>query len=70
MSELDSTRRRRLSELVRSEGQALITTTDVDHVPGADGPDVALLEVAAGSVARVDRGGGAVVDLDRAGEAA
>ncbi|MEA2405044.1 MAG: replication and repair protein RecF, partial [Thermoleophilaceae bacterium] len=34
MSELDATRRERLADLVRSGGQALITATDADHVPG------------------------------------
>ena len=51
MSELDAARRERLAELVRSEGQALITTTDADHVPGADAGDVELFHVTAGSVA-------------------
>ena len=49
MSELDSGRRDRLAALVRSEGQAVITTTDADHVPGADDDDVALIAVAAGT---------------------
>ena len=35
MSELDADRRELLAELLRAGGQALITTTDVDHVPGA-----------------------------------
>jgi DNA replication and repair protein RecF len=54
MSELDATRRERLAELVRSEGQALITTTDADHVPGAHAHDVALFHVTAGNVTRAD----------------
>ena len=41
MSELDATRRARLAELVRAGGQALITTTEADHVPGRDADDVA-----------------------------
>ena len=53
MSELDATRRGRLAGLVRSEGQSLITTTDAEHVPGADGADVALFQVTAGSATRV-----------------
>ncbi len=52
MSELDATRRERLSDLVRAEGQALITTTDAEHVPGADSSDVALFDVAPGEVSR------------------
>jgi DNA replication and repair protein RecF len=35
MSELDATRRERLSDLLRERGQSLVTTTDVEHVPGA-----------------------------------
>jgi DNA replication and repair protein RecF len=54
MSELDSTRRERLAELVRAGGQALITTTDVDHVPGASSADVAVAAVLDGTVARSD----------------
>ena len=52
MSELDGSRRERLSALVRAEGQALITTTDAEHVPGARDGDVALFEVTSGSVER------------------
>ena len=37
MSELDSARRERLVELLAAGGQAVITTTDLDHVPGATG---------------------------------
>jgi DNA replication and repair protein RecF len=55
MSELDAARRERLAELVRAEGQALITTTDADHVPGADADDVALFHVAAGTATAVGR---------------
>ncbi|GAC1518860.1 MAG: DNA replication/repair protein RecF [Thermoleophilaceae bacterium] len=50
MSELDATRRERLADLVRSGGQALITTTDVDHVPGALDGDVRLTAVLGGSL--------------------
>ena len=45
MSELDLERRERLIELVRSGGQAVITTTDPEHVPGARSPDVLLVRV-------------------------
>jgi DNA replication and repair protein RecF len=58
MSELDATRRERLSELVRSGGQALLTTTDADHVPGAAAADTALLQVTAGRVLTATAGGG------------
>jgi DNA replication and repair protein RecF len=51
MSELDAARRERLAELIRRDGQALVTTTDAEHVPGADEPDAVVLSVAAGTVA-------------------
>jgi DNA replication and repair protein RecF len=50
MSELDATRRERLADLVRAGGQALITTTDVDHVPGASAEDVTLASVLDGTL--------------------
>ncbi len=51
MSELDRDRRAALVALLaEGGGQALITTTDVDHVPGAFAPGVARLAVAPGSV--------------------
>jgi DNA replication and repair protein RecF len=50
MSELDATRRERLADLVRAGGQALITTTDVDHVPGALGGDVTVASVLDGTL--------------------
>jgi DNA replication and repair protein RecF len=50
MSELDVTRRERLAELVRAGGQALITTTDVDHVPGAGASDVTVTSVLDGTL--------------------
>jgi DNA replication and repair protein RecF len=53
MSELDAARRERLADLVRAGGQALITTTDAEHVPGAHADDVALFHVTAGSATRV-----------------
>ncbi|HEX8647316.1 MAG TPA: DNA replication/repair protein RecF [Thermoleophilaceae bacterium] len=66
MSELDSARRERLADLVRAEGQALITTTDAEHVPGAHAADVALFQVAAGTATRVSGPG----PLAEAGSAA
>jgi DNA replication and repair protein RecF len=50
MSELDRTRRERLAELVRAGGQALITTTDIDHVPGVSSQDVRVASVLDGTV--------------------
>jgi DNA replication and repair protein RecF len=48
MSELDGERRELLAELLRSGGQAVITTTDAEHVPGASGEGTRSLEVASG----------------------
>jgi DNA replication and repair protein RecF len=50
MSELDEARRRRLVELVRSGGQAIVTTTEADHVPGAESEDVTVVEVRDGTL--------------------
>jgi DNA replication and repair protein RecF len=51
MSELDGTRREALVRLLRSgRGQSLITTTDLEHVPGAREPGVERLAVDAGEV--------------------
>ncbi len=55
MSELDGARRERLAELVRAGGQAVITTTDVDHVPGASAPDVELTAVLGGALTPGER---------------
>jgi DNA replication and repair protein RecF len=50
MSELDATRRERLTTLLRRGGQAVITTTELAHVPGADDGDVERLAIADGRV--------------------
>jgi DNA replication and repair protein RecF len=50
MSELDAGRRERLVTRVRAGGQAVITTTDVGHVPGASAPGVVRVAVSEGSV--------------------
>jgi DNA replication and repair protein RecF len=50
MSELDGDRRARLVGLLRGQGQSVITTTDLEHVPGADQPDVTRLAVTDGAV--------------------
>jgi len=50
MSELDAGRRALLVARVAVGGQCLITTTDLGHVPGASGPGVVRLAVAAGEV--------------------
>jgi DNA replication and repair protein RecF len=51
MSELDASRRERLVELVRSGGQAVVTSTEAEHVPGARDPEVELLFVEDGAIA-------------------
>jgi recombinational DNA repair ATPase RecF len=55
MSELDATRRARLADLVRAGGQALITTTDADHIPGVDGDEVRVFDVLDGTLTPVNR---------------
>lgn len=51
MSELDGDHRAALvSVLADGGGQAIITTTDLDHVPGSHGPDVARIAIAGGHV--------------------
>jgi DNA replication and repair protein RecF len=45
MSELDRDRRQALAELLRGRGQAVITTTDLEHVPGALEDDVTRIAV-------------------------
>ena len=52
MSELDADRRALLVARVAARGQCLITTTDLAHVPGGDGPEVTRLAVAGGDVVR------------------
>jgi DNA replication and repair protein RecF len=50
MSELDRERRDALVDVLRAAGQSVITTTDVEHVPGAADEGVARLVVAEGQV--------------------
>ncbi len=50
MSELDSLRRELLADLLRSEGQSLVTTTDLDHVPGGRDPGTTVIEVSDGTL--------------------
>ncbi|HYJ00250.1 MAG TPA: DNA replication and repair protein RecF [Thermoleophilaceae bacterium] len=56
MSELDSGRRGLLAERLGARGQALVTTTDLGHVPGSDTPDVTRLRVVEGTVHDEDEG--------------
>lgn len=55
MSELDSTRRELLSDLVRQGGQAIVTSTDLEHVPGAERVEVTTCAVLAGTVTTTPR---------------
>ncbi len=50
MSELDSDRRALLVARITAAGQALVTTTDLAHVPGAEDPAVVRLRVTPGAV--------------------
>jgi DNA replication and repair protein RecF len=54
MSELDGGRRGLLADRLGSRGQALVTTTDLGHVPGAQTPDVTRLRVVDGTVSADD----------------
>jgi DNA replication and repair protein RecF len=58
MSELDVARRSLLADLLREGGQGVVTATELDHVPGHDGPGVTVLAVSAGDVATTVRAGG------------
>ena len=50
MSELDCDRRALLAQMLSGDGQSVITTTDLAHVPGAAAPSVVRLAVADGAV--------------------
>jgi DNA replication and repair protein RecF len=51
MSELDQARRQALVDLLRSRhGQSILTTTDLEHVPGAQEESVSRIAVADGAV--------------------
>jgi DNA replication and repair protein RecF len=52
MSELDAERRELLARELSSDGQSVIATTDLAHVPGAGDPSVARLRVSAGTILR------------------
>lgn len=49
-SELDATRRECLAELVRAGGQAVISATELEHVPGWIERDVTHVEVEEGTL--------------------
>jgi len=51
MSELDAERRELLADFLRDGGQAVVTTTDAEHVPGARDAGTVLVEVSGGTLA-------------------
>jgi DNA replication and repair protein RecF len=53
MSELDAERRQRLAERLRGGGQALVTATEAEHVPGAGEAGVVTINVAPGALVPV-----------------
>jgi DNA replication and repair protein RecF len=55
MSELDEERRERLVALLQAGGQAVITATELAHVPEANGPEVTRVRVADGEVLEASR---------------
>src|SRR4051794_16591917 len=59
MSELDAERRGKLVARLDDGGQAVITTTDLAHVPGADGAGVVRLKVSPGGAILQDAGASA-----------
>ena len=59
MSELDQTRRRALSTRLRTGGgQALVTASELEHVPGGDAPDVLAVSVSANGTLETHGGPG------------
>jgi DNA replication and repair protein RecF len=50
MSELDAERRLRLAEVLRGGGQALVTATEAEHVPGAADEGVMTIHVEPGAL--------------------
>ena len=56
MSELDTTRRRRLVDVLRAGGQSVVTATELAHVPGADEPGVERVAIADGRVLQAAAG--------------
>jgi DNA replication and repair protein RecF len=57
MSELDELRRELLAGMLRATGQAVVTATDIDHVPYGRDQDVTVVEVCAGVLRPVGSGG-------------
>jgi DNA replication and repair protein RecF len=58
MSELDADRRELLlGDLAAAEGQSVIASTDLAHVPGSDSASVVRLRVAGGKITVDDQSG-------------
>jgi DNA replication and repair protein RecF len=65
MSELDAPRRGRLVDLLRTGGQAVVTATELGHVPGVDEAGVTRVAVAEGRVLQAADGDEAAAADDR-----
>ena len=63
MSELDATRRERLTTLLRRDGQAVITTTELAHVPGSGEEDVERIAIDAGRALQGEDPAGGLASL-------
>jgi len=50
MSELDAERRQRLVTRITAAGQSVVTTTELDQIPGSDDLEVARIEVSGGRI--------------------
>jgi DNA replication and repair protein RecF len=50
MSELDAERRLRLADVLRGGGQAVITATEAEHVPGAGEDGVVTINIEPGAL--------------------
>lgn len=50
MSELDADRRQRLVTRITAAGQSVVTTTELDQIPGSDDLEVARVEVSGGRI--------------------
>jgi DNA replication and repair protein RecF len=70
MSELDATRRERLAALLRRDGQAVVTTTELAHVPGAEEAEVVRIAVAGGRALQGDDSAGGLASLGGLAQAA
>ena len=70
MSELDVTRRERLAALLRRDGQAVVTTTELAHVPGAEEDDVERIAIENGRAIQLVAGDDSAGGLTSLGDVA